>query len=110
MQAAFGEKSHAASADPDCSLYEFAVKPQMKKYRCLWCMSTTNHYILYFVNISRTCPLNTVIYLWKACNSLAGSGFARPESAKCTARIGFQPASSSISSLFPADARHKRQK
>ena len=27
------------------------LQPQMKKYRCLWCMSTANHNILYFVHI-----------------------------------------------------------
>jgi hypothetical protein len=66
-----GEKATPLQAVRGTANYEFAVKPQMKKYRCPWCMSTQNHNILYFVNISRTFPLNTAICLWKAQNSLA---------------------------------------
>jgi hypothetical protein len=29
------------------------LKPQMKKYRCLWCMSTSNHNIWYFGHVCR---------------------------------------------------------
>jgi hypothetical protein len=46
----------------------------MKKYRSLWCMSTTNHNILYLAHIPRTQLLNTAICLWKAQNSLALRG------------------------------------
>jgi hypothetical protein len=46
----------------------------MKKYRSLWCMSTTNHNILYLADIPRTQLLNTAICLWKAQNSLAQRG------------------------------------
>jgi len=46
----------------------------MKKYRSLWCMSTTNHNILYFAVIPGTSLLNTAICLWKAQNSLAWRG------------------------------------
>jgi hypothetical protein len=47
----------------------------MKKYRSLWYMSTTNHNILYFVDITRIRFLNIAIRLWKAQNSLAPCGF-----------------------------------
>ena len=45
----------------------------MKKYRCPWCLSTGNHNILYFVDISGTCSLNTAICLWKASKALLGA-------------------------------------
>jgi hypothetical protein len=47
----------------------------MKKYRSLWCMSTTNHNILYFACIRRTSMLNTAICLWKAQNGRNERGF-----------------------------------
>ena len=53
------------------------LQPQMKTYRCPWCVSRTNHNILYFVNISRTSSLNPAICLWKLRISLAGRGFER---------------------------------
>ena len=53
------------------------LKPQMKKYRCLWYVSTTNHNILYFVGVSRTCSLNTATCLWKVANGLVWRGVAR---------------------------------
>ena len=43
----------------------------MKKYRCLWYVSTRNHNILYFVYIPRICLLNTATCLWKAHKTLA---------------------------------------
>ncbi len=46
----------------------------MKKYRSLWCMSTTNHNILYFAVIPGTFLLNTGICLWKAQISLVRRG------------------------------------
>ncbi len=46
----------------------------MKKYRSLWCMSTTNHNILYSAFIFGTRFLNTGICLWKPQNSLARRG------------------------------------
>jgi hypothetical protein len=49
----------------------------MKKYRCPWYVSTTNHNILCFVGISRTCSLNTAICLWKVANGLVWRGVAR---------------------------------
>ena len=49
----------------------------MKKYRCPWYVSTTNHNILYFVGNSRTCSLNTAICLWKVANGLVWRGVAR---------------------------------
>ena len=52
-------------------------RPQMKTYRCPWCVSRTNHNILYFVHISCTSSLNTAICLWKLRISLARRGFAR---------------------------------
>jgi hypothetical protein len=42
------------------------LQPQMKKYRCLWYMSTTNHNILYFVAINGINFPNKGNYLWKA--------------------------------------------
>jgi hypothetical protein len=39
-------------------------------------VSTTNHNLLYFVGISRTCSLNTAICLWKVVNGLAGRAVA----------------------------------
>ena len=53
------------------------LQPQMKKYRCPWYVSTTNHNILYFVGISRTCSLNTAICLWKVANGPVWRGVAR---------------------------------
>ncbi len=50
----------------------------MKNYRCPWCVSRTNHNILYFVHISRTSPLNTAICLWKVAIGLVRRGVARP--------------------------------
>jgi hypothetical protein len=46
------------------------LQPQMKKYRCLWGLSTTNHNILYFVRIPGTRPLNARLCLWKAQTAL----------------------------------------
>ncbi len=42
-------------------------------------MSRTNHNILYFAGISRTCLLNTAICLWKLTNSLTWRGIMRSE-------------------------------
>jgi hypothetical protein len=42
----------------------------MKKYRSLGYMSTTNHNILYFVDVPRTILLNMGIRLWKARKTL----------------------------------------
>jgi hypothetical protein len=94
-------------AAPD---YETAVKPQMKKYRCLWGVSTTNHNILYFVVISGIPSLNTAFCLWKPGISLARRGFfARP-----LPQIRFKPGSRAASrhgfSVFPPHTPHKAQK
>jgi hypothetical protein len=45
------------------------LQPQMKKYRCLWYMSTRNHNILYSEHIQGICLLNIGNSLWKAQNS-----------------------------------------
>jgi hypothetical protein len=57
------------------------LQPQLKKYRCLWWMSTTNHNILYFLNISGIHFLNKGKCLCKAQNALAGCGFSGCQSA-----------------------------
>ncbi len=49
----------------------------MKKYRCLWYKSTTNHNILYFVHIPGISFLNKGKCLWKAQTPLAGRGVMR---------------------------------
>jgi hypothetical protein len=54
------------------------LKPQMKTYRCLWWLSTTNHNILYFVGLPRIPLLNTGICLWKAQNTLSQRRFRCP--------------------------------
>jgi hypothetical protein len=51
------------------------LQPQMKKYRSLWCMSTTNHKILYLPHIPGILLLNSGICLWKAGNPLAARAF-----------------------------------
>ncbi len=51
------------------------LQPQMKKYRCLWWMSTPGHNILYFFVICRILLLNAGICLWKAPNSPSQRGF-----------------------------------
>jgi len=51
-------------------------------------MSTKNHNILYFVNISRTCPLNIAVRLWKVANSLAECVFSRHEPAENPIKTG----------------------
>jgi hypothetical protein len=50
------------------------LQPQMKKYRCPWGVSTANHNILYFVDISRTRSLNTAQWPVESSNSLTGRG------------------------------------
>ncbi len=47
----------------------------MKKYRCLWCLSTKNHNILYFVHIRGIYFPNKGKCLWKARSPLRGAGF-----------------------------------
>jgi len=59
------------------SLLTVRLQPQMKKYRCLWCVSTTNHNILYFLIIFSIRLFNTGIRLWKAQKSLARCGLLR---------------------------------
>jgi len=34
-------------------IIKIRLQPQMEKYRCLWCKSSPNHYILYFMRISQ---------------------------------------------------------
>ena len=51
------------------------LQPQMKKYRCLWCKSRINHYILYLVHDSGLLFPNKGTCLWKARDSLARRGF-----------------------------------
>src|ERR1039457_472071 len=80
----------------------------MKTYRCPWCVSRTNHNILYFVHISRTSSLNTAICLWKLRFSLAQQGFQRSEFAsnprQCAGR-----SRTSISSTNPSPRRTPAQ-
>ena len=57
------------------------LRPQMKKYRCPWYMSTTNHNILYFGHISGINFPNKGDSLWKAPNSLARRGVKPAKSA-----------------------------
>ena len=57
-------------------------------------MSTTNHYILYFVCVSGISLLNTGLCLWKAQNPLAQRGFREPGFASIFVQPSFsQPAS-----------------
>ena len=63
----------------------------MKTYRCPWCVSRTNHNILYFVHISRTSSLNTAICLWKLRISLAPRGFPRSILPQIQGMIGASP-------------------
>jgi RimJ/RimL family protein N-acetyltransferase len=62
----------------------------MKKYRCLWCMSTTNHNILYFVHIPRIYFPNKGNCLWKAQNGTpAGyASYMRMEPAQGVVEVG----------------------
>ena len=53
----------------------------MKKYLCLWCMSTKNHNLLCFVGFSGINLLNKGICLWKAPKALAERGFRLSKSA-----------------------------
>ena len=62
-------------------LIKARLRPQMKKYLCLWYMSTKNHNILYFVDVSSTYFANKGICLWKALKTLAGHGFPPVKSA-----------------------------
>ena len=86
----------------------------MKTYRCPWCVSRTNHNILYFVHISRTSPLNTAICLWKLRIGLARRGFAAPDLHQIwsISRAGLGPRSRNstpASTLAPHELRHKTQ-
>ena len=56
--------------------FTIRLQPQMKKYRCLWYKSTTNHNILYFVAVSGIWFQNANKRLWKAQNGLAQRGLA----------------------------------
>jgi hypothetical protein len=108
---AFGEENHTASMGPGCSKKcEIAVKPQMKKYRSLWCVSTTNHNILYFVGILGICPLNPAIYLWKLTKGLVWRGLKRFNPPQNHSKFTLQAFRRHFSSLFPAPARYKTQK
>jgi hypothetical protein len=57
------------------ALVTICLQPQMKKYRSLWWMSTTNHNILYFACNPCISLLNTAICLWISHLSLARCGF-----------------------------------
>jgi hypothetical protein len=50
------------------------LQPQLKKYRCLWCMSTRNHYILYFLHLPSLDFPNKGKSLCKAQKALTGCG------------------------------------
>jgi hypothetical protein len=92
----------------------------MKKYRCLWCMSTRNHNILYFVCVPRIHLLNTATRLWKAQKPLVQRGLQPPKT--CTkfdatpalpasGALAHQPAAPPVysSSLAPRKPRRKAQ-
>ena len=79
----------------------------MKKYRSLWCMSTTNHNILYFVAIPSTSLLNTGILLWKAQITLARRGLQGQFAPNPVQRRDFPPAPSISKSLVPAGYVYK---
>jgi hypothetical protein len=42
-----------AAADFAPNIFKVLLQPQMEKYRCLWCKSSSNHNILYFRCIRR---------------------------------------------------------
>jgi hypothetical protein len=63
------------------------LRPQMKKYRCPWWMSTTNHNILYFVHISNINFPNKGHCLWKAPESLARRGVQAAKSASIPVQL-----------------------
>ena len=69
--------------------FTICLQSQMKKYRCLWYKSTTNHYILYFVCVPRIRLLNSGNCLWKAQNTVAQRGLHPPilPSIRCHARV-----------------------
>lgn len=73
-------------------------------------MSTTNHYILYFVCVSGISLLNTRLYLWKALNTLALRGFREPNFAPILVQPPFgQPIPASAASLVLPAIRNKAQ-
>jgi hypothetical protein len=86
------------------------LQPQMKTYRCPWCVSRTNHNILYFVNISRTTSLNTAICLWKLRISLVCRGSWRSNLHRIwgTAKASQAPPSL-LPTLAPGEPWHKAQ-
>ena len=90
------------------------LQPQMKTYRCPWCVSRTNHNILYFVNISCTSSLNPGLCLWKPRISLAGRGFERSDLHQIWGVARAHPGpqsnrSTRASTLAPPRLQHKAQ-
>jgi hypothetical protein len=98
-----------AAGDPAAPECETVVKPQMKKYRSLWCVSTINHNILYFIVISRTSPLNTVNRLWKVAGGLVSCGFCQSGCTKIGENRASRRLQSPIPSVFPQCHPHKAQ-
>jgi len=86
------------------------LQPQMKTYRCPWCVSRTNHNILYFVHISRTSSLNTAICLWKLRISLVWRGFQPSNLHRIRGNPGaLARRQTHLSTLAPRALRHKAQ-
>ncbi len=77
----------------------------MKKYRCLWYVSTTNHNILYLVHIQGISLLNSGTCLWKAQNSLARRELGAPVLPRflCTPAFG-----STLGLLYKPGPHHER--
>jgi hypothetical protein len=83
----------------------------MKKYLSLLYMSTKNHNILYFVDISGINFANKGICLWKAPKALAGRGFEPAQFAlKPVHPSETVTAPAQNPSLVPAGAGDKTQK
>ena len=66
------------------------LQPQMKKYRCLWGMSTANHNILYSLVICGTSSLNTADLPVESSNGLAECGVSSGVMPQKRCRRGFR--------------------
>jgi hypothetical protein len=49
----FSSVAGLVAADFAPNMFKVLLQPQMEKYRCLWCKSSSNHNILYFRCIRR---------------------------------------------------------
>jgi hypothetical protein len=82
----------------------------MKKYRSLWCMSTTNHNILYFLNIRGIRLVNNGNRLWKAQKAQAWRGVGLPILPHMLCNRGFAGVSGLIQSVVLGGGGGKAQK